>query len=322
MSGVEDSNSRFSEGFPTGLSSIMNLNLGPICSGDEQCKCSVKCGKSSSKKTVPYPYFWRKIIGSPIQKAKHGSYKRKGNRSDILQPSRLKFITIAANNSNGTDVSASSRIIPSLKSLAVVTESQGASPLTPHKDDFGSLKRAPLYRTLSLPDFTSLSLTQDLDSQEPVDKGSFKCVSYYNLSKMGIGRDISTLSLTANSFLPSSGTSRTRRASHRNRNLKWKNKIKFNLREMRDSHFGASDLPTIPEDAEDELNPSLDNLSISNSSQQQPSSTNTQSCSQQALMETSNGPVDDVTIDELASYLDVFVYIPKKMSPMAEMMYT
>lgn len=30
---------------------------------------------------------------------------------------------------------------------------------------------------------------------------------------------------------------------------------------------------------------------------------------------------DDVTIDELASYFDTFVYIPKKMSTMAEMMY-
>jgi hypothetical protein len=62
-----------------------------------------------------------------------------------------------------------------------------------------------------------------------------------------------------------------------------------------------------------------------------PSSPNL-NCSQQALMENSGGrwsssqessdQVDDVTIDELASYLDVFVYIPKKMSPMAEMMYT
>ena len=38
-------------------------------------------------------------------------------------------------------------------------------------------------------------------------------------------------------------------------------------------------------------------------------------CSQQALM-------DDMTVDELAGYLEDFVHIPKKMSSMAEMMYT
>lgn len=41
------------------------------------------------------------------------------------------------------------------------------------------------------------------------------------------------------------------------------------------------------------------------------------SCSQQALNEANC----DVTIDELASYFETFVHIPKKMSVMAEMMY-
>lgn len=39
------------------------------------------------------------------------------------------------------------------------------------------------------------------------------------------------------------------------------------------------------------------------------------SCSQQARM-------DDLSVDELAGYFEDFVYIPKKMSSMAEMMYT
>lgn len=43
-----------------------------------------------------------------------------------------------------------------------------------------------------------------------------------------------------------------------------------------------------------------------------------QSCSQQAR----NPDYEDVTIDELAAYLDNFLYLPKKMSIMAEMMYT
>lgn len=41
----------------------------------------------------------------------------------------------------------------------------------------------------------------------------------------------------------------------------------------------------------------------------------TSTCSQQARM-------DDVTMDELASYFENYVHIPRKMSTMAEMMYT
>lgn len=49
---------------------------------------------------------------------------------------------------------------------------------------------------------------------------------------------------------------------------------------------------------------------------------NTSSCSVQARMESSV-PVDcdEISIEELASYFDLFVHIPKKMSSMAEMMY-
>lgn len=43
------------------------------------------------------------------------------------------------------------------------------------------------------------------------------------------------------------------------------------------------------------------------------------SCSMQARLSTPT--CDDTTIDELASYFDLFVHIPKKMSHMAEMMY-
>jgi len=43
-----------------------------------------------------------------------------------------------------------------------------------------------------------------------------------------------------------------------------------------------------------------------------------QSCSQQAMLPQ----CDDITINELAAYFDTYVHIPKKMSLMAEMMYT
>lgn len=47
-----------------------------------------------------------------------------------------------------------------------------------------------------------------------------------------------------------------------------------------------------------------------------PASERSASCSQQAL-----NPPCDITIDELASYFETLVHIPKKMSAMAEMMY-
>lgn len=61
--------------------------------------------------------------------------------------------------------------------------------------------------------------------------------------------------------------------------------------------------------------PDPNTMNISTSSN---SSSASSTCSQQARMNTSNC---DVTIDELASYFETFVHIPKKMSEMAEMMY-
>lgn len=55
-----------------------------------------------------------------------------------------------------------------------------------------------------------------------------------------------------------------------------------------------------------------------------PSGSQSTSCSQQARMVGTshvNSGNDDVTIDELASYFDLFVHIPRKMSHMAENMY-
>ncbi|KAG8183006.1 hypothetical protein JTE90_017094 [Oedothorax gibbosus] len=55
----------------------------------------------------------------------------------------------------------------------------------------------------------------------------------------------------------------------------------------------------------------------------------TQNCSGESVLDhrigiedTGNDHSDDTTVDELAGYFDNLVYIPKKMSHMAEMMYT
>lgn len=79
-------------------------------------------------------------------------------------------------------------------------------------------------------------------------------------------------------------------------------------------------------DAESEQETNISNLAILSNSNginntmnnSLSNSNSTSTCSQQARMNSGNC---DVTIDELASYFETFVHIPKKMSSMAEMMY-
>ena len=61
----------------------------------------------------------------------------------------------------------------------------------------------------------------------------------------------------------------------------------------------------------------ISSLNLNSSNLATPSTSS--SCSQQALININSG--SDVTIDEIASYLENILYIPKKMTPMAEQMY-
>lgn len=68
--------------------------------------------------------------------------------------------------------------------------------------------------------------------------------------------------------------------------------------------------------------PKLHPPSDSSGSTSKRENNSTNSCSVQARMESSlYADCDETSIEELASYFDLFVHIPKKMSSMAEMMY-
>jgi len=97
----------------------------------------------------------------------------------------------------------------------------------------------------------------------------------------------------------------------RMKRFKWKSRLKFSLKES------GPPLPTILEE-DDETEVLHTTNKRSKSCSQQASSSETNHHHHQNNEQT----VDDVSIDELASYLENGVYIPKKMSLMAEMMYT
>ncbi|CAL8096817.1 unnamed protein product [Orchesella dallaii] len=275
------------EEVPTEIVNMKNLSLGSSCSSCENfCKCAPK---RKSKESAAYPYFWRRTQNSAIQKNRSWS-KRK--RDGVLAPSALKYI--ASVNSN--------------------TKSLGGCDTDPESQE---LQGANLNHSTTLPAGTPLdrnwtgtsrSQSQNMSvfSETTTNLPNFASLSLTDVSLRGSGRGkFSITSTPALNF----------RRHHKS--MKWKRRLKFSLCDLR------SVLPTIPEDTEEQnCAPACSNetqLPSSTTGATQNLDGSPSSCSQQALMETMN---DDITINELASYLEEFVYIPKKMSPMAEMMYT
>lgn len=115
------------------------------------------------------------------------------------------------------------------------------------------------------------------------------------------------------------------RRNRRARQLKRYNSTSSLESDSSSSGIGSSNVPTTA--ANSPRTHSSQQQQYQQSSQQQsPSSssptasTSSASCSTQARLNGSSMPCD-ITIDEMASYFETLVHIPKKMSSMAEMMY-
>lgn len=91
----------------------------------------------------------------------------------------------------------------------------------------------------------------------------------------------------------------------------------FELRTQRDKHLFVGLRTPRRRTCSDSTTLSLPAIESSENSESATQQRPQASCSLQARMTTP----DDTNIDELASYFDLFVHIPKKMSHMAEMMY-
>lgn len=115
------------------------------------------------------------------------------------------------------------------------------------------------------------------------------------------------------------------RRNRRARQLKRYNSTSSLESDSSSSGIGSSNVPTTSGNSP-RTHSSQQQQQSSQQQQQSPSSssptasTSSASCSTQARLNGSSMPCD-ITIDEMASYFETLVHIPKKMSSMAEMMY-
>lgn len=264
--------------------------------GQQSTSTPANCNLLDSKKLTDctelmFPDFWRKTLSNPIAGHKDGkNVCKKKILNEILRPARFKFPLPSV--SDGT--------IENNKELV-----QGAGP-TPSIQNLNDVPKIPN----NVPNSVSAELHMNGVSSTIVTLPDFSSLSIRNTA--------------AKKFPPIVKNARPRPRLWRS------NKTKSRISSLKDYRSLRNALPPIPEDIDEEdqtiSSPEtcltetslLPSTVPTVSPPQAVNATAHQSCSQQALMETT----DDITIDELASYLEVLVHIPKKMSPMAEMMYT
>lgn len=156
-----------------------------------------------------------------------------------------------------------------------------------------SVKDKELTTVSQKPFYTQSSLNENL-KQLPLEKNMFK-----DISERSLFESFSSVSLKENTEKNASCS-----------------KMNFSLhgRKYRGDPRSRKALCRRRKKLTDSELPNLNCLSLSEGAEL----TNLRSCSEQAR----NPEYEDTNINELAAYLDNFLYFPKKMSYMAEMMYT
>jgi len=299
------------EAAPLVINEMANLKLGSSCSSCDDGQCRCKNDRKKTATTTPFPYFWRRTQNNPFVKTRKDPKKKLTGTFEIIQPAVFSYAPVTSEGHEEGGGGGNSR-----------NDHWGTS-ITPPKDEPSTLQTGTTQ--FALPDFTSLSLSNDDIGTRSSSSSSKEKVEKTNESKLSVVVEVG--GAVVNFKLdPSSGRSRSATRRPRSEYDARKHRI-------RATFIKQTILPPIMEDNESEFSTVFNNnnpTASSSSGNVAPSSPNLNCSQQAALMESggrswtqeSSDPVDDVTIDELASYLDVFVYIPKKMSPMAEMMYT
>ncbi|XP_049958725.1 uncharacterized protein LOC126475152 [Schistocerca serialis cubense] len=175
------------------------------------------------------------------------------------------------------------------------------SSVCKRRNRHNSILRDPI---LHLPSFSPLK-----PARFSVMEVRLRNVTQFRVTELIISPEVSGVVPFGNNVTPSDFKSLFLKCENSNEETKDYETVNFqNLQ-------AGTSLLTITDDDDDE------SKSTKTAAKSSPNrGTQGQTCSQQALMSTPTN-CDDVTIDELASYFDVFVHIPKKMSHMAEMMY-
>uniref|UniRef100_A0A673AUB7 Oxidative stress-responsive serine-rich protein 1 n=1 Tax=Sphaeramia orbicularis TaxID=375764 RepID=A0A673AUB7_9TELE len=121
----------------------------------------------------------------------------------------------------------------------------------------------------------------------------------------------------ASDFRALSNSSRTPQCRCRARHVGWNDVEVYSFTGLRDVISECERTLASPGDALRTVSTTANPNTSASPASAPASSGSPRSCSEQA-----RAYVDDITIDDLSGYMEYYLYIPKKMSHMAEMMYT